>query len=332
MPSTIPLYPLRFRPLLRRYLWGGRRLATLGKPLGEGDDYAESWELCDRGADQSIVAVGPLAGAELGELVRDRGAELLGRHHPQPRFPLLFKFLDARRTLSVQVHPNDAQAARLDPPDLGKTEAWVVLAADPGSFLYCGLKRGFDRPALERELNRGTVELCLHRLEPRPGDCLFLPAGTPHAIGGGLLIAEIQQSSDVTYRLYDFGRLGPDGKPRPLHLAQALECIDFARGPIEPHAGAAVADGVERLVDCPQFVLERRTLTSPTELGGEDRCRFLAVLEGSLTIAGDAAAEPLRAGDTLLLPAACGPVLAAPRPTAVLLECYLPFGFQDGHP
>jgi len=324
MPSTPPLYPLRFRPILRRYLWGGRRLAELGKPLGEGDDYAESWELCDRGADQSVVAAGPLAGTSLGALVRERGRELLGRHHPQPRFPLLFKFLDARRTLSVQVHPNDAQAARLDPPDLGKTEAWVVLAADPGSFLYCGLKRGFDRPAVERELNRGTVELCLHRLEPWPGDCFFLPAGTPHAIGGGLLIAEIQQSSDVTYRLHDFGRTGPDGKPRPLHLAQALACIDYTRGLIGAQAGTVAAAGVERLVDCPQFVLDRHTLTSAREIGGDDCCRFLAVISGELSIAGDAAGNSLRAGDTVLLPAACGPVLASPREAAVLLECYLP--------
>ena len=324
MPSTIPLYPLRFRPILRRYLWGGRRLAELGKSLGEGDDYAESWELCDRGADQSVIAAGPLAGTPLGALVRDRGEELLGRHHPQPRFPLLFKFLDARRTLSVQVHPNDAQAARLDPPDLGKTEAWVVLAADPGSFLYCGLKRGFDRPALERELARGTVELCLHRLEPKPGDCIFLPAGTPHAIGGGLLIAEIQQSSDVTYRLYDFGRVGSDGQSRPLHLAQALECIDYACGPAEPQMGNDAGSGVERLVECPQFVLDRRTLIAPAELGGGDRCRFLAVIAGSLSIEGDPCGIPLRTGDTVLLPAACGSVRVMPRESAVLLDCYLP--------
>ena len=152
-----PLYPLRFEPLLKRYLWGGRRLETeLGKSLGAGNDYAESWELVDRPQDQSRVSAGPLRGTTLGDLVRERGAELLGRHDPQPRFPLLIKFLDARQTLSVQVHPDDAQAAVLVSPDLGKTEAWVVLAAEPGSLIYAGLKRGFDRPAFERELRRGT--------------------------------------------------------------------------------------------------------------------------------------------------------------------------------
>ena len=145
-------YPLRFEPLFRRYLWGGRRLQSgLGKPIGAGEDYAESWEIVDHGADQSIVAAGRLAGKSLHELVTQYGEELFGRHHPQPQFPLLFKFLDAHRNLSVQVHPNDEQARLLDPPDLGKTEAWVVVHAEPGSLVYAGLKRGFDRQALDRK-------------------------------------------------------------------------------------------------------------------------------------------------------------------------------------
>ncbi len=143
------LYPLRFEPVFRRYVWGGRRLGKiLGKPIGPGNDYAESWEVVDHGEDQSRVAAGPLAGMTLNELTHIYGKQLLGRHYPQPRFPLLFKFLDCEKTLSVQVHPNDVQAAKLDPPDVGKTEAWVVLAAEPGSVIYAGLKRGFDRAAL----------------------------------------------------------------------------------------------------------------------------------------------------------------------------------------
>ena len=138
MPAN---YPLRFEPIFRRYLWGGRRLGTvLGKPIGEGSDFAESWEIVDHGRDQSRVVAGPLAGMALGEIVARHGKELFGQHAPHASFPLLFKFLDAREPLSVQVHPNDAQAARLDPPDAGKTEAWVVLAAEPGSLLYAGLK------------------------------------------------------------------------------------------------------------------------------------------------------------------------------------------------
>ena len=138
-----PLYPFRFRLLLRRYLWGGRRFEShLGKPLGPGNDYAESWEVCDHGNDQSIVDAGPLAGASLGELVRCRGQELLGRAAPLERFPLLVKFLDATAVLSVQVHPHDEHAARMTPPDLGKTEAWVILAAEPQSRIYAGLQVG----------------------------------------------------------------------------------------------------------------------------------------------------------------------------------------------
>src|SRR5487761_143562 len=289
MPRMAPLYPLRFQPILRRSIWGGRRLGSvLGKTLGEGDDYAESWEVCDRGDDQSLVAAGPLQGASLGQLVRERGNDLLGRHAPQPRFPLLFKFLDAQKTLSVQVHPNDAQAQRLDPPDLGKTEAWVVLDAQPHSLIYAGLKRGFDRAALKRELARGTCELCLHHFEPRPGDCIFLPAGVVHAIGAGLLIAEIQQSSDVTYRLFDWNRVGADGRPRSLHVEQALDVIDFASGPAGPQTPRpAGRPNVERLVECDKFVLDRWQTGSPETIGGDGCFHLLAVIDGELTIAGD---------------------------------------------
>jgi mannose-6-phosphate isomerase len=326
MPRMAALYPLRFTPILRRYLWGGRRLGRfLAKPIGEGDDYAESWEICDRSDDQSLVASGPLAGTSLGELVRERAEELLGRHAPRDRFPLLFKFLDAQRTLSVQVHPNDAQAQTLNPPDLGKTEAWVVLAAQPGSLIYAGLKRGFDRAAFQREVVRGTCELCLHRFEPRPGDCIFLPAGMVHAIGAGLLIAEIQQSSDVTYRLFDWNRIGPDGRPRPLHIEQALEVIDFSLGPGRPQTPRpTVRPHVERLVECDKFTLDRWTIASPDSIGGDERCHLLAVLDGELAITGDPDERPLLKGSTALLPASLGVTELRPQGTTVMLDAYLP--------
>ncbi|HVX61356.1 MAG TPA: type I phosphomannose isomerase catalytic subunit [Pirellulales bacterium] len=322
-----PLYPLRFEPIFKRYLWGGRRLASaLGKLIGDGGDYAESWEICDREAERSVVAEGPLAGITLSELMSTHGKALLGRHAPQPRFPLLFKFLDAQKTLSVQVHPDNHRAARLDPPDFGKTEAWVVLDADPGSLIYAGLKRGFDRAALERELARGTCELCLHQFQPQPGDCIFLPAGVVHAIGAGLLIAEIQQASDVTYRLYDWNRVGADGKPRQLHLEQALEAIDYAYGPAHPQQPQATERAhVSRLVDCDEFVLDRWQFDQPQPAGGDERCHFLAVLSGEISVAGDPANRPLGKGATVLIPAALGPVLVAPTTgRAVVLDAYLP--------
>lgn len=309
--------------MFRRYLWGGRRLATvLGKDVGE-ESAAESWELCDRHDDQSVVATGPLAGKSLGELVREWGPELLGRHAPQPRFPLLFKFIDARQTLSVQVHPDDARAALLQPPDLGKTEAWYVLAAEPGSVIYAGLKRGVDRAMLAREVARGTSDLCLNKFAAQPGDCYFVPAGLPHAIGAGLLVAEIQQSSDTTYRLFDFNRLGPDGQPRALHVEQALEAIDYNMHTTGPLAATPLEQpSGERLAACDKFVLDRWTLTAPASLGEFERCHFLAVVEGKATLPGDS--TPLRAGDTVLLPASAGPIAVQPIGRAVLLDAYLP--------
>ena len=144
----------------------------------------------------------------LGELVRHRGGELLGRHASHAAFPLLFKFLDACRDLSVQVHPDDARARRLVPPDLGKTEAWYVIDAAPGSRIYAGLRDGVDRESLGAAVRAGRCGDVLHSFEPRPGDCVFIPAGTVHALGAGLVIAEIQESSDVTYRLYDWDQIG----------------------------------------------------------------------------------------------------------------------------
>ena len=321
-----PLYPLRFRLLVRRYLWGNRRLETcLGKRLGPGNDYAESWEICDHGEDQSIVESGPLTGSTLGELVRRRGRELLGQHHPQPRFPLLMKFLDAAQSLSVQVHPSDAQAATADPPDFGKTEAWVVMAADPGSMIYAGLKPGVDAVELSEAIRQGTCERLLHRFEPRVGDCVFLPAGTVHALGQGLLVAEIQQSSDTTYRLYDWNRVGPDGKARPLHVKKGLEVVDFGRGPVPPQQPQPTGrPWVSRLVACDKFVLDRWDFDRPQTSGDDSRCHILCVLEGSVRIEGDPAASPLCRGGTALLPASLGAVRLVPQERTVMLDAFLP--------
>lgn len=319
------LEPLRFEPLFRRYLWGGRRLATqLGKPIGE-EDCAESWEIVDHGADQSIVVAGSQQGRTLRELVSEHGAELLGRHHPQSQFPLLFKFLDAQQTLSVQVHPNDEQAAQLDPPDRGKTEAWVILDAEPGSLIYAGLKQGVDRATLEQAIANGTSEACLHHFEPRPGDCLFIPAGTVHALGAGLLVAEIQQASDTTYRLYDWNRTDAQGRPRELHIDAGLEVINYTAGPSRPQQPQPTdRPYVARLVACDKFVLDRWIFEQPKTIGGDDRFHLLAVLQGSVEIAGDPVGKPLALGQTALIPACCGPLDLRPTEHTILLDMYLP--------
>jgi mannose-6-phosphate isomerase len=320
------LYPLRFHPLYKRYMWGGRKFETsLGRALGPGENYAESWEICDHGADQSIVCHGPLAGAALGELVAGDGLELLGRNNPQPRFPLIAKFLDARQTLSVQVHPNDAQAARLNPPDSGKTEAWIILEAEAEGLIYAGLKPGVDRPTLESAIQAGRCADCLHSFHPQAGDCVFLPAGTVHSMGAGLLAAEIQQSSDTTFRLFDWNRLGPDGKPRALHIEQGLQAVDYETGSINPQrAQAADRAGASRLVACDKFVLDRLTFDAPREIGGDDRCHILIILEGSLLVEGDPALTPMFLGSTALLPACLGRVWLIPQKRVIALDAYLP--------
>ena len=320
------LYPLRFTPLFKRHLWGGRRLATeLGKSIGDADDYAESWEVVDHGDDQSVVSDGPLQGMTLAALVAQHGKALLGKDYPQIGFPLLWKFLDAHRVLSVQVHPDDAQAAQLVPPDRGKTEAWVVLAADPGSVLYAGLIAGVDRETLTRAIEAGKSESCLHRLEPVAGDCIYIPAGTVHALGDGLLIAEIQQASDTTYRLFDWNRVGPDGKPRQLHIAQGLNAIDFDRGPIQIEKPKPTGcQEIERLVTGDHFTIDRWKFERPLRAGGDGKCHLLSAIAGEVAISGDPRGKPLMRGEVLLLPASMGEVTVTPTSTATLLDVYLP--------
>jgi len=299
--------------------------SVLGKQLPPGDNYAESWEVVDHESGQSRVAAGPLQGTTLRQIVADHGQELFGRHHPQTGFPLLFKYLDSGKVLSVQVHPDDAAAALLDPPDLGKTEAWLVVHAEPGALVYAGLKAGVDRRQLEEALARGAVEECLHTLQPKAGDCLFIPAGVVHALGAGFVIAEIQQASNTTFRLHDWNRVGPDGQPRALHIEQSLRVIDFQRGPVEPQQPQATGEaGVERLVDCEKFVLERRRFEGVAKIGGDDRFHIVSVLRGSVSVSGDPSDAPLLRGQTILLPASVGSVaLTATEPTEIL-DMYLP--------
>jgi mannose-6-phosphate isomerase len=327
------LGPLKFIPILKRLRWGGRRLGSvLNKPLGPFADYAESWEICDHGADQSVVENGRFRGRCLHELVCTNPSELLGRHRGLPQFPLLLKFLDAHDRLSLQVHPNDEQARRFVPDERGKTEAWVILQADPGSCVFAGLRSNVDERELRAALHNGTVENHLHRLEVTAGDCLFIPAGTVHAIGEGILLAEVQQSSDVTFRLSDWNRLGTDGKPRALHIEQSLACIDFGRGPVNPVVPASVRNAepnaseagccVEELVNCPHFIIRRHSLSQPATLPADERCRILMGLTGRVECQGTDECQTLDVGDTVLVPASALPVHLHPAVPSVLLEVF----------
>jgi mannose-6-phosphate isomerase len=253
----------------------------------------ESWELVDREDAQSVVSSGPLAGKTLHELWTDHREAVFGPGLPDaPRFPLLAKILDARETLSVQVHPPAHLAAELKGEP--KTEMWYLLDAEPGAELFAGFEPGTTRERFEDALKAGTTETLLHRLPVRKGDAIFIPSGRCHAIGAGCLIVEMQQNSDTTYRVFDWNRTGLDGKPRALHIAESLASFDF--NDISP--GLAEPSG-ERIVDCPLFGVDRWELTEPRteELG---RGVVFTVLSGRVRCG----QREFAAGEFFLLPAA----------------------------
>lgn len=299
-------YPLRLDPTFRNYPWGGRKLSThLGKTLPSDGNWAESWEVVDHPEHESIVASGPLAGKTLGWLMREHGRWLIGDVQAVAgRFPLLLKYLDCHRVLSVQVHPDDEYGLKMTPPDLGKTEAWYIIKADPGAILYAGLKPGVDRDGLAEAIEHGKTAECLHVIEPKAGDCVFIPAGTVHALGAGLLVAEIQQSSNTTFRLYDWDRVDDKGQSRPLHVAQSLETIDFASGPRSCQVPKPTSEiGRVRLVECDKFSFDRVSGIASCSIGGDGRFHILTVPEGRVTVEGGGVKEILTTGQSILLPA-----------------------------
>lgn len=322
--------PIRFRPLLKRIRWGGRRLGdVLRKPIGSEHDYAESWEICDHGKDQSIVDGGPFDGLTLQQLIAEQGKRLFGQDHRLKQFPLLVKWLDAADRLSVQVHPNDLQARFFDKHENGKTEAWIILDARPDSRIYAGLRHGVDLLRLQQHIAQGTVEECLHSYPIEPGDCIFIPAGTVHAIGEGILLAEIQQSSDLTFRLHDWGRLGIDGQPRQLHLEESFACIDWDRGPVDPVVPKVIRSTksfstTEELVASEFFVLNRHTLTQQMTFDSDNRFHVIVVVSGNGTLACECDEHPLQTGTTLLIPATSPPCQLVPDSDLVLLDTFLP--------
>ncbi|QDT39325.1 type I phosphomannose isomerase catalytic subunit [Stratiformator vulcanicus] len=320
--------PLTFRPIIKRIRWGGTRLASvLGKEIGDATDAAESWEIADHGDDQTIVDRGSLEGQPLGELVRSHKDELFGLQNSSDQFPLLIKFLDANDRLSVQVHPYDELARKFDPQENGKTEAWVILSADPGSKLFIGLKQGVGPEELRAALDATTVEDCLHTVEVKRGDCVFVPAGTVHAIGEGIVLAEIQQMSDLTFRLYDWGRVGADGKPRQLHIEESFQCIDFDRGPVNPVAPTVIEEGphrIEELVRSDYFVIRRHTIAAGSTLDAVAHFRVLLTIEGAGQLTVNESEVPLELGRTVLLPATADSVSIKATEPLTLLEAYVP--------
>jgi mannose-6-phosphate isomerase len=321
-----PLYPLRFEPIFKSALWGGRQLAAMFPGAAADGPLAEAWVLSDQGDAVSRVADGPLRGRTLRELMRERGADLLGtaaEHHES--FPLLLKFIDAREALSVQVHPDDDDAQTVAGVSRGKTEAWVVMSAEPGSRIFAGLRDGIGRDEFRRAVERDRVEDCLHSFPARVGDCVFIPAGTVHALGAGVMIFEVQQTSDVTYRLFDWGRVDPKtGLQRTLHIDDALRCTDFDVGPRRPSWPALEGSRsvrIERLVACPYFELRRVTGAEPFVVGTPGRSTILVGIDGRLDVRWRARTFRMKTGGVVLCPASAGECDCIPVGSATVLHC-----------
>jgi mannose-6-phosphate isomerase len=325
------LYPLRFEPIFKHNLWGGRRLPEfLNRPAPHDDPIGEAWVLSDVDGSQSRVADGPLEGSTLRSLLATDPPRLVGRAPtPHGKFPLLLKFIDARQELSVQVHPNDEQAGKLGPGLFGKTEAWVILDACPhSSRIYAGFADGVTADHFRTALVEKAAPGTLHSFTPRPGDCVFLEAGTVHAIGANVFLFEVQQTSDITYRLYDWDRVdAKTGLPRELHVEQGLACADFGRGGCPPVRGEVEEhEGVRRegLVNCRHFTLERRTSRVPFRVGAKGECRAVVCVAGSGAVEWGGKRYPLSTGGTVLLPAEVGEATCRPDREMVVLECGLP--------
>lgn len=302
------LYPFLFQPRFKERVWGGRNLERLyGKPLPTDRIIGESWEITDRPGDVSEITNGSLAGKDLRWLMENHAAQLLGNARAlNGRFPLLIKLLDAQDKLSLQVHPPSHKAAELGGEP--KTEMWYVAQAVPGAELYVGLKRGVTRAEFERCVQDGSVADCFHRLPVKAGDVMFLPSGRVHAIGAGLVLFEIQQNSDTTYRVFDWNRVGLDGKPRELHLEQSLASIDFHD--VEP--GLVESRFVEKgevrtreLVRNPLFTVHESTAGAGVIIPlAPGMMQIVACLRGKLSVVFDLDRYALAPGQFCLVPAA----------------------------
>jgi len=329
--SQIPLYPLRFEPIYQYKIWGGRRLANLlTTPLPDNEPIGEAWLLSDRADHASYVANGPLKGQTISQLMKHWQVPLMGKLAGHfCRFPLLMKFLDAQEMLSVQVHPSDQQTDYIPVGEHGKTEAWVVLEAGYKSRIYAGLKLGATADNLRQAIMHDDVVDQLSYFTPNPGDAIFLPAGTVHTLGGDIVVFEVQQNSDITFRLYDWNHVdAKTGKARTLQVDQALACIDFAKGatkPIVPVIEMKTPVQREQIFQCEYFNLWRLRGRSPFTVGKIDAPRVLVCLEGKGEIEHKDVVYAIGKGDIFLLPASVGVCPFYPGSAVTLLEIAIPY-------
>ena len=322
------MYPILFEPIYKEIIWGGDRMAAhYGRTL-PSDRVGESWDVSCREADMSVVSNGKWAGMTLESLIAADKAGILGTALLDAEgFPLLLKIIDARDKLSVQVHPDDAYALRVENLPYGKTEMWYILDAPEGASLIIGLADGVTKESFRAAIENGTVEDCLGYLPIAAGDSIFIQAGLLHAITAGVMLAEIQQNSDTTYRVYDFNRLGFDGKPRPLHVEKSLDVTDFAGVIRKTTVPGLTVPGIDMdvtyTIACPYFALERLNLHGTADCA-TDGARFilLTCTEGAAAVSSPGGTVALTAGQTVFLPAALGAYTLSG--TAAILKSYVP--------
>jgi mannose-6-phosphate isomerase len=322
--QSLPALTLERR--LDSRIWGG---STLGPWLGLADappNLAESWQVYDR----NRVIGGPFAGRTLADLATEHGPALVGTRSFErygADFPLLAKFIDAADHLSVQVHPDDAYAHTVEAATgfHGKTEAWYILHAEPGADLIHGLARASSRDELAGALSNGSLLGLLRRLPAKAGDTIFVPAGTIHAINAGIMLFEIQQKSDLTYRVYDYDRRDAQGKPRELHVERALDVTNYAAAPAAAVDPKRLDAARTLLVSCPYFAMERLNLSAPLARAVDPGSfEILTAIDGAATLAWADGEQGLARGESIVLPASLGAYRLAPSPNATLLRCYVP--------
>lgn len=327
--TEAPLYPLQFEPLFQCRLWGGRRLADwVGGTLPGDGPIGEAWLLSDRTDHPSRVVQGPLEGQTLAQLIARSPVAMLGNLARRfQRFPLLLKFLDVQQMLSVQVHPRDDQAALIPPGDTGKTEGWVVLEAGPGARVYAGLQAGTTATDL-RGLSARTTDDHLASFAPSRGQSVLIEAGTVHSIGNGLVVFEVQENSDVTFRLYDWDHIDEaTGATRPLQVEKALACVDFAQGPVLPACPVTEATQPmlrERLLQCSHFNLWRVQGAAPFTVGAANAPRVLVCIGGGGVVEHGGSDFTVEKGGVILLPAELGLCWFRPGGFVELLELGVP--------
>lgn len=317
------LYPIKLIPVVKEIIWGGDKLKKDYGKNADFDKLAESWELTVRPDGMNTVANGEYAGMTLGELIAKSGNKIVGSNYSGDRFPLLIKFIDACDRLSIQVHPSDDYALKNE-NEFGKTEMWYIVEAEEGAELVFGLSKDYTKESFAKAVSEGTVENLLNRVKVHAGDVYFIPSGLVHAIGAGILICEIQQNSNVTYRVYDYNRPGKDGKPRELHVEKAKEVIvNYTPEEIEKMRFSGTAKRTpDLLATCDKFTVYKHDISGEIEITADERS-FVSIsfTEGEGNIVFDGAFYPFKKGDTYFLPAGMGKaVIKAEKAVCITAE------------